>query len=242
MKSQHPFRGRIIGLACAFTVFYLGGWYLFSYKPHSEKLERDSMLVAGGEARVRQSRAAILRLGGAGLDREIQRLRGEAEHLARLAPPRTDDTDGAARRVRERLGQLASQYGVQAPQIEPLPMAEERGVSREGFRIRATGGYHELGGFFAEALSMERLTRVGEAKLSVIPDSVLRDIPPRGGVGDPAAAAVTTGVQGDALDATVDFTLNWFSLPPEAAKPAGADSAVGGVPAAGSGAYLEVAP
>jgi hypothetical protein len=161
-------------------------------------------------------------MGEDGLQAEIDRLRQEIERRETLAPLTTVQApEVGALHIRDQIGLLAKRYGVDASHIVPVEVASEGGIRTDGFRVRLTGGYHAVGAMMTDLLSLSRLTRVVDARLVPVPDSLISD-------GTPAQGSESQSLvpNGKPLDAIVEFTLQWYSLDPSGNAGEGSGSAV----------------
>lgn len=147
----------VVGLLTV-SSFYV--WTITRYRPRLESIEQ---LVAH-ETRLQQANQQTRRaIAALGLDRIRSTLEAydkQAEHVGRLVPP-----DGEDLKILPAIAQHADALGIRLEEITPLEPSRQGPFVVYRFRIRALGGYHDIGAFITELLMLPRITQIRDAQI-----------------------------------------------------------------------------
>lgn len=164
--SINPFRNPRVQIILAIGVITVVGFYYWTvnrYQPRLEVIEQ----LANREARLlqinQQTRRAIAALGLDRIHAILEAYDRQAEYVGQLVPP-----DGQDLRILPAISRHAEAFGVRLEEITPVDPIREGSFMVYRFRINAMGGYHDIGAFLAELLSLPRITQIRDAKLRAV--------------------------------------------------------------------------
>lgn len=153
-----------------------GGWYWWSIAREGlvgsvERLQAQNTSLQQAN---QTTRRAVVDLGANGIREAIDAYTRQEQMLRGLVPP--EDT---VSRLMSLITSSAAQNGLRLGEFSRLKRAEVGGFAANGFSLKVTGRYHDVGRYLTSLLSGDRITQISHVEV--------RAVAPTGGTGDSTA-------------------------------------------------------
>jgi Tfp pilus assembly protein PilO len=166
MSLRRRTNPRTVVLILLLSAVALGGsaWLTTTYRPARATIAELTDREAGLRSTVTRTRKLLGQMGIDQIRGEIRRLEQQQERLGAMLP-----NEANAAPLDPVISQLERYYGVTITLSTPLPDSSVGNfvVRRTQYAVR--GPYHDVGGFLAGVLSLDRLVQVHDFALSVPP-------------------------------------------------------------------------